>query len=227
MFGQPAARSAATSGTTPLTTIRVTGIDPGLSRCGIGTVESGRGGTATMVRAEVVRTGADLRHGDRLAMIDAALRAAVAEDRPVALAVERVFLNRQKVTGIGALQVVGLVHLLGAATDLPVVEYTPSQVKASVTGVGDADKDQIGFMVARMLGLESVPKPADRADALAVALCHLCRPVWEDPGLPPSSGQRSSRGTADPTAGLPPRLAAALADAGPGLAPMRRPGGAK
>jgi crossover junction endodeoxyribonuclease RuvC len=202
---------------------RALGVDPGLSRCGIGTVDrDARGGR--LVRADVVRTGGDTSLGHRLAAIDAALRAAVDEDRPDVLAVERVFLNRQKVTGTGALQVVGLVHLLGATTGLPVVEYTPSQVKAAVTGVGDADKDQVGYMVARMLGLQAVPRPADRADALAVALCHLCQPVWEQGPAGAAAATTSSR-TGAHAAGLPPRLAAALAAAGPGLSPATRAAG--
>ncbi len=196
--------------------VRITGVDPGLSRCGVGTVE-GSGSGGVMVRADVVRTTADTAHGDRLAAIHDAIRDAVSVDRPVALAVERIFINNQKTTGLGAVQVVGLVHLVGAVCGLPVVEYTPSQVKAAVTGVGDADKDQVGFMVARMLGLDAIPKPADRADALAVALCHLSQPSY----AAPVPRRRSSRGGADPLAGLPPRLAAAMAQAGPGLAAVR------
>jgi crossover junction endodeoxyribonuclease RuvC len=216
VFGAtPAASPPRTTGPRRL---RVTGVDPGLSRCGIGTVVAAAGG-GVLVRADVVRTTADLAHGHRLAAVDRALRAAVTADRPDVLAVERVFLNQQKVTGIGALQVVGLVHLLGAALDLPVVEYTPSQVKGAVTGNGDADKGQVGYMVARMLDLPAIPKPADRADALAVALCHLSRPARDVTAPRPTS----SRGRSDPS--LPPRLAAALDGAGPGLAPVRPRGG--
>ena len=175
-------------------------MDPGLSRCGVAVVD-GPAQRARVVHADVVRTPADDAHGDRLQAIHAAIAAAVQAHRPAALAVERVFINAQARTGVGATQVVGLVHLVGAANGLPVTEVTPSQVKAAVTGVGDADKAQVTFMVQRMLRLADPPKPADKADALAVALCHL-----QQAGIPGAAAT-----------GLPSRLAAAIADAGPGL----------
>lgn len=194
----------------------VLGVDPGLSRCGWALVD-GPARRASLRQAEVVRTPADQHHGDRLRTIHDALRTAIRDARPAHLAVERVFINAQAQTGIGAVQVVGLVHLLGATLDLPVTEYTPSQVKAAVTGVGDADKDQVTFMVQRMLRLPQPPKPADKADALAVALCHLHQPRL------PGHQTGTRRGTTSDTAGLPPRLAQALEQAGPGLQPLRRP----
>ena len=193
---------------------RVLGVDPGLSRCGVAVVD-GPAQRAAVVHADVVRTPPDAVHGDRLQAIHAAIEAAVTTHQPTALAVERVFINAQARTGVGATQVVGLVHLVGATHGLPVTELTPSQVKAAVTGVGDADKAQVTFMVQRMLNLADPPRPADKADALAVALCHL-----QQVGIP-GAGPRpaGAPGTAaDPaTSGLPPRLAAALAQAGPGL----------
>lgn len=210
---------------------RVLGVDPGLARCGIGVVD-GPGHRAALVASDVVRTGADAELGARLHAIHAGILAAVRAHRPAALAVERVFINAQARTGIGAVQVVGLVHLIGAANDLPVWEYTPSQVKAAVTGVGDADKDQVTFMVQRMLSLAEAPTPADRADAMAVALCHLNQ--WGSANAALAAGAGGGQSAGRPTgsrqpkgdaAGLPPRLAAALAEAGPGLAPVRRPAG--
>lgn len=192
---------------------RVLGVDPGLSRCGVAVLD-GPSQRARVVHTDVVRTPAEQALGQRLAAIHTALSLVVADQRPRALAVERVFINSQARTGVGAVQVVGLVHLLGAHHDLPVREYTPSQVKAAVTGVGDADKDQVTFMVQRMLALPDPPRPADRADAMAVALCHL----QQGPLIPASPG-----GGAADSAGLPPRLAAAIAAAGPGLQPVRRP----
>lgn len=211
---------------------RVLGVDPGLSRCGIAVVD-GPGHRAVLVDSAVVRTGADVQLGARLHAIHAGLVAAVLAHRPAALAVERVFINAQARTGVGAVQVVGLVHLVGAAHDLAVWEYTPSQVKAAVTGVGDADKDQVTFMVQRILSLRQAPTPADRADAMAVALCHLNQ--WGTAGAALAAGFAGGQSAGRPTgsrqpkgdaAGLPPRLAAALAEAGPGLSPVRRPPGA-
>ncbi|AXV06386.1 Crossover junction endodeoxyribonuclease RuvC [Euzebya pacifica] len=199
--------------------IRVLGVDPGLSRCGVAVLD-GPAQRAKVVRAEVVRTPPDQALGDRLAAIHAAIESAVATDRPAALAVERVFINNQARTGVGAIQVVGLVHLVGARHGLGVTELTPSQVKAAVTGFGDADKDQVTFMVQRMLGLAKPPKPADKADALAVALCHLQQAAMPTAG--PATTPGSGPGQPNPaTAGLPPRLAAALAEAGPGLQAVR------
>ncbi|CAN5339795.1 hypothetical protein BH23ACT9_BH23ACT9_35050 [soil metagenome] len=206
---------------------RVLGVDPGLSRCGLGVVD-GPAHRAALIDSDVVRTGADSALGDRLATIHAGIQAAVAAHSPAALAVERVFINAQARTGVGAMQVVGLVHLVGAQHGLPVWEYTPSQVKAAVTGVGDAAKEQVMYMVQRMLSLDAPPRPADRADAMAVALCHLNQ--WgvttaedaagfaaaQTPGRP--TGSRQPGGD---TAGLSPRLAAALAQAGPGLAAVK------
>lgn len=211
----------------PVVAARVLGVDPGLSRCGLGVVD-GPAHRAALVSSDVVRTGADMALGQRLATIHAGLLAAVTTHRPAALAVERVFINAQARTGVGAMQVVGLVHLIGADHDLPVWEYTPSQVKAAVTGVGGADKNQVTFMVQRMLSLDAAPKPADRADAMAVALCHLNQ--WGVTSAGDASGFGSAQAAGRPTgsrqpgkatAGLSPRLAAALADAGPGLGVVR------
>jgi crossover junction endodeoxyribonuclease RuvC len=200
---------------------RVLGVDPGLSCCGIAVVD-GPGHRPSLVASDIVRTDADRALGDRLHAIHSALTDAVAAHAPTELAVERVFINAQARTGVGAVQVVGLVHLVGAQQDLPVWEYTPSQVKAAVTGVGTADKDQVGYMVQRLLSLADVPRPADRADAMAVAMCHLNQwgaaaiPGFQAAGRP--TGSRQPKGD---TAGLPPRLAAAVARAGPGLAAVR------
>ncbi len=192
---------------------RVLGVDQGLSRCGIAILD-GPGHRATVVDSEVVRTPADMALGGRLHAIHARLRALVTAHRPASMAVERVFINAQARTGTGAMQVVGLVHLLAADADLPVAEYTPSQVKAAVTGVGDADKDQVTFMVQRLLTLDVAPTPADRADAMAVGLCHLQQPGF---GRRRRSGGQGRAGDQATTTGMSSRLAEALAAAGPGL----------
>lgn len=184
----------------------IVGVDPGLSRCGVAVLR-GSAAAPRLVASDVVRTGPDQGVGRRLQMIHAALADLVSARQPTAIAVERVFINAQARTGLGAVQVVGLVQLVGASAGVAVTEYTPSQVKAAVTGVGDADKDQVAFMVQRMLTLNTPPAPADRADAMAVALCHLHQPVH-------ATGGHGS---------IPSRLQAAMDRVGPGLAPVNRP----
>lgn len=203
----------------------IIGVDPGLSRCGIA-VLGGTGARPALIHSDVVRTGADDAHAERLAVIHAGIEAIVREYKPSALAVERIFINKQGNTGIGAVQVVGFVHLIGAHAGIPVVEYTPSQVKAAVTGSGDADKAAVQMMVAKMLRLDELPKPADRADAMAVALCHMGIPAFRqaDPRLNPHrDAQVRTRVSGDTrsSGGMSARLAAAMEAAGPGLAAIK------
>ena len=120
----------------------------------------------------VIRT--DRRHDTAARLYELAedLRALLGEHRPEVLAIEQVFVNRNLQTAISVARASGVIMAAAAAAGCPVVEYTPSAVKAAVAGYGNAPKDQVQRMVARRLGLESVPKPADAADALAVAVCH-------------------------------------------------------
>ena len=180
---------------------RVLGVDPGLSRCGLAVVE-GDARSAQVRAGEVVRTPADAPRGERLAAVHAAVARLLDAHQPEVVAVERVFVNANVSTGVGTAQAAGVVHLLAHQRGLPALEYTPSQVKAAITGTGDADKDQVGFMVRALLKLAEVPRPADLADALAVALCHLQQP----------SGVVAA-GSSTAGAGLSPRLAAAIARA--------------
>ncbi|WP_336248727.1 crossover junction endodeoxyribonuclease RuvC [Stomatohabitans albus] len=208
----------------------VIGIDPGLSRCGIA-VLGGTGARPHLVASDVIRTHADDSHSERLAVIHAGIQSMARQYRPNALAVERIFINKQGNTGIGAVQVVGFVHLIGADLSIPVVEYTPSQVKAAVTGSGDADKAAVQMMVQKTLGLPARPTPADRADAMAVAICHLGIPAFRqrDPRLNPHrDAHLRSRVSGDTrsSGGMSARLAKAMETAGPGLAaihPSRLP----
>lgn len=200
----------------------IIGIDPGLSRCGVA-VLGGTIGRPQLITSEVLRTHAHDAHGERLAAIHDGIQRMVQRYEPIALAVERIFINKQGNTGIGAVQVVGAVHLIGAHHGIPVVEYTPSQVKAAVTGSGDADKAAVQMMVAKTLHLEDLPKPADRADAMAVGICHLGMPAYRqvDPRLNPHRGahlQHRVNGDTRSLGGMSARLAAALEAAGPGLA---------
>lgn len=159
--------------TAPL--LRVLGIDPGLTRCGVGIVDVDRARRATLVHVEVVRTSPDAPIGERLAGVAAGIRAAIEQHSPDAVAVERVFAQHNTHTVMGTAQASGVALLLAAEAGLPAVTHTPSEVKAAVTGYGSADKRQVQSMIARILRLDSPPEPADAADALAIALCHAWR----------------------------------------------------
>lgn len=151
---------------------RILGVDPGLTRCGIGVVDVLPGGKLRLVAVDVVRTPPDADLADRLLALEAALTSAFVGARPGAAAVERMFSQHNVRTVMGTAQAAAIAVLVAGHHGVPVALHTPSEVKASVTGSGRADKQQVGAMVARLLGLREVPKPADAADALALAICH-------------------------------------------------------
>ena len=155
--------------------MRVLGVDPGLTRCGIGAVDGRPGRPPSLVHADVIRTPAGAGIAARLLALEEEIDTWLAEYRPDAVAVERVFSQHNVRTVMGTAQA-GAVAVLGAArAGLPVRTYTPSEVKAAVTGSGQADKAQVTAMVTRLLRLSAPPRPADAADALALAICHLWR----------------------------------------------------
>ncbi len=155
--------------------MRVLGIDPGLTRCGVGVVEGSVGRPLSLVDVGVVRTAPDMPIEQRLCLIEAGLEEWLDATRPDAVAVERVFSQHNVKTVMGTAQSSGIALLVAARRGLPVALHTPSEVKASVTGSGRADKAQVGAMVARLLRLAEVPRPADAADSLALAICHIWR----------------------------------------------------
>jgi len=155
--------------------VRVLGIDPGLTRCGFGVVDGRPGQPPTMVGVAVVRTPAELETARRLVQLEEAVEEWVRRHRPDAVAVERVFAQHNVQTVMGTAQAAGVAMLVAARHGLPVALHTPSEVKAAITGSGRADKDQVGTMVTRILRLTAMPKPADAADALALAICHVWR----------------------------------------------------
>lgn len=159
---------------------RVLGIDPGLTRCGVGIVDVSPTRSATLVYVGVIRTPPDLPLEQRLLAIARGIGDALDEYSPVAVALERVFAQHNLRTVMGTAQASGVALQVAAARGLAVGLHTPSEVKAAVTGYGAADKRQVGAMVARVLGLVEIPKPADAADALAIALTH----AWRGPVLP-------------------------------------------
>jgi crossover junction endodeoxyribonuclease RuvC len=150
----------------------VLGIDPGLSRCGYGAVRL-RANRPRAVAIGVLTTDPGDPVPVRLAQLQADLRALVRELRPDVVAVERVFFQVNARTAIGVAQAGGLAMAEGVAGGAEVVEYTPNQVKETIAGWGSAGKEQVQTMVQTLLGLTSPPRPADAADAVAVALCHL------------------------------------------------------
>ncbi|MFJ8061580.1 crossover junction endodeoxyribonuclease RuvC [Streptomyces sp. NPDC096142] len=155
--------------------MRVLGVDPGLTRCGVGVVEGVAGRPLTMVGVGVVRTPADVELGLRLVAIEQGIEAWLDEHRPEFVAVERVFSQHNVRTVMGTAQASAVAMLCAARRGIPVALHTPSEVKAAVTGSGRADKAQVGAMVTRLLRLDAPPKPADAADALALAICHIWR----------------------------------------------------
>jgi crossover junction endodeoxyribonuclease RuvC len=149
-----------------------------VTRCGVGVVDGGIGRPLSMVDVGVVRTGPDLPIEERLLLISRGIDAWIDATAPDAIAVEQVFAQANVKTVMGTAQVSGLALVAAASRGIPVALHTPSEVKAAVTGSGRADKAQVGAMVTRLLRLDTMPKPADAADALALAICHL----WRGPG---------------------------------------------
>ncbi len=155
--------------------MRVLGVDPGLTRCGVGVVEGSPGRTCRLIAYHVIRSEPDEELAERLLNLDRQLAELVAEHRPASVAVERVFSQHNVRTVMGTAQAGAVAVLAAARAGLAVQMYTPSEVKAAVTGSGQADKAQVTAMVTRLLRLAEPPRPADAADALALAICH----VWK------------------------------------------------
>ncbi|MBF6354432.1 crossover junction endodeoxyribonuclease RuvC [Nocardia higoensis] len=155
--------------------MRVMGVDPGLTRCGLSMVEGGRGRIVTAIDVDVVRTPPEMDLAHRLLLVADAAEKWMDVHRPEAVAIERVFAQHNVRTAMGTAQAGGVIALAAARREIPVVFHTPSEVKAAVTGNGSADKAQVTAMVTRILGLKTAPRPADAADALALAICHCWR----------------------------------------------------
>lgn len=157
--------------------MRVLGVDPGLTRCGLGVVDGLPGRRARLVAVGVARSDPGLDVDQRLLAIATSIDAWLEEHAPDAVAVERVFAQHNVSTVMGTAQVAGIAMLAAARRRIPVALHTPSEVKAAVTGSGRAEKPQVQAMVMRLLSLDEAPRPADAADALAIAICHLWRPA--------------------------------------------------
>jgi crossover junction endodeoxyribonuclease RuvC len=155
--------------------MRVLGIDPGLTRCGMGVVEGSVGRPLSLVDVNVLRTSAGEAVAQRLVTIEKGIDAWLDEYAPDAVAVERVFARSDSSTIMGTAQASGIALVAAARRGIPVALHTPSEVKAAVSGTGRAAKAQVGAMVTRILRLDAPPKPADAADALALAITHIWR----------------------------------------------------
>jgi len=155
--------------------VRVLGVDPGLTRCGLGVVDGVPGRPPGLVAVGVVRTDAAGDVAARLLAVEAEIERWLTEYQPDTVAVERVFSQHNVRTVMGTAQAGAVAIVCAARRGLPVALHTPSEVKAAVTGNGRADKDQVTTMVMRLLRMPSRPRPADAADALALAICHLWR----------------------------------------------------
>ena len=155
--------------------VRVLGVDPGLTRCGVGVVDGAPGRALTLVRFGVIRTSAADDVAARLLAIESEIERWLDACRPDAVAVERVFSQQNVRTVMGTAQAGAVAIVCAARRGLPVAMHTPSEVKAAVTGSGRADKDQVTAMVTRLLRAADPPRPADAADALALAICHIWR----------------------------------------------------
>ncbi|MBO6098064.1 MAG: crossover junction endodeoxyribonuclease RuvC [Aeriscardovia sp.] len=153
----------------------VLGVDPGLTRCGIGAVEA-QGLKMRFVEMRVLSTSPSQRQEDRLLQLYDGLREEISKFKPDIVSIEKVFAQKNTNTVLGTAQVAGLAMLVSAQHSLPTAMHTPTEVKLAVTGNGMATKVQIQRMVARFLSLPSLPSPFDGADALAQAICHILHP---------------------------------------------------
>ncbi|MGW4355419.1 crossover junction endodeoxyribonuclease RuvC [Nocardia sp. NPDC004582] len=155
--------------------MRVMGVDPGLTRCGLSMVVGTLGRQVSMLEVGVVRTPPEMDLAQRLLLVADGAEAWMDKHKPEVVAIERVFSQNNVRTAMATAQAGGVIALAAARREIPVHFHTPSQVKAAVTGNGSADKAQVTAMVTRILGLSVAPKPADAADALALAICHCWR----------------------------------------------------
>ena len=159
--------------------MRVFGVDPGLTRCGLGVVDGASGRSLSLAGAGVVRTPAGDDVASRLLALEQQIEEWLEAYHPDAVAVERVFSQHNVRTVMGTAQAGAVAIVCAARRGIPVALHTPSEAKAAVTGNGRADKAQVTGMVTRLLQLTSPPHPADTADALALAICHLWRGAAE------------------------------------------------
>jgi crossover junction endodeoxyribonuclease RuvC len=158
--------------------VRIIGIDPGTARLGFGIIDAGDGYAA--VDYGTIETSAKVAMAQRLLELYEALTHLITTHSPESMAIEQLFFSRNVTTAIAVGQARGVALLAAAQAGIPVTEYTPAEVKQAISGYGNADKQQVQFMVQLLLELDTVPYPDDAADALAVALCHDQSHAFQD-----------------------------------------------
>jgi crossover junction endodeoxyribonuclease RuvC len=156
---------------------KILGIDPGLTRCGVGIIELAKGRKVSLIDVRVLFSPKEEQLDSRIGSIGKELEAMFKKHRPDVIAIERVFSQQNLSSVMGTAQISGVAIFLANKYGIPIAMHTPTEVKAAVTGSGRAGKAQVGQMVAQLLGLREVPKPADAADALAIAICQAFRGV--------------------------------------------------
>ena len=152
--------------------MRILGIDPGTGICGFGVIEVEPGKKPKMLDNGVISTPAHTSLPDRLLDIYDSMHEIIELNRPDTVSIEKLFFSKNITTGISVAEARGICLLVARQEKLPIFEYTPNEIKKTMTGYGSADKKQMQEMVRLHLGLESVPKPDDAADALAAAITH-------------------------------------------------------
>lgn len=173
--------------------MRVLGVDPGLTRCGVAVVDGGAARRVIGVHIGVITTDAHAPIEQRLSELSVKLNDLVDLHGPDAIAIERVFSQHNVRTAMGTAQAAAMGLLIAGQRRIPVAMYTPTEVKAAVTGSGRADKAQVTTMITRLLALPHAPRPADAADAVAIAICQLWRGEGQrriDAALAAAAGRR-------------------------------------
>lgn len=155
--------------------MRVLGVDPGLTRCGVAIIEGAAGRTLTAIHIGVLVTSPQTPIELRLAAVERGIEELVEQFDPEVIALERVFSQHNVRSAMGTAQAAAMALVVAGRRGIPVAMHTPTEVKAAVTGSGRADKTQVTAMVTRILGLSVAPKPADAADAVAIAVCQIWR----------------------------------------------------
>lgn len=153
----------------------ILGVDPGLTRCGVAVISAGVGRKVSMLTVDTLKSSPDMELSERLSVIGDGVEALIKKYKPTTIAIERVFSQANVRSVMGVAQISGVVMYLARKHGIPIQMHTPSEVKAAVTGSGRAQKTQIGVAVSKILGLSEIPKPADSADALAIAICNAWR----------------------------------------------------
>jgi len=150
---------------------RILGVDPGLTRCGVGVIDLGKSRKTNLVFVGVIQSLKTAELDSRIGAIGTELETLISKFKPDVIAIERVFSQQNLSSVMGTAQVAGVAIFLAHKYKIPIAMHTPTEVKAAVTGSGRAGKAQVGEMVSKLLGLDEIPKPADAADALAIAIC--------------------------------------------------------